>query len=256
LPEESPEAERRKHYRLSVLDFVAGDIQRLQGQLGLSDNRRLDAHLEAVRNLEQRIEQLSTVSCQAPAEPATPASHVDKAKLQAELLAMALRCDLSRYASFMYGHGGNSGGGKDEAYGLVEVNGEWPQQHNFTHWLTERPSEYPDLFAAITEFTRVQMNVFAHFVDKLQEGSDGPDDFLQNSVIYFGSELGDGVNHDNAGNVLPILLLGNAGGQLATGSHLKLSPSRRVADVLFTLLELCGAQVSSFAGATQTIALS
>lgn len=255
LPSDTEAAERRKAQRLSVLDFVSSDIQRLQGKLGKSDNLRLDAHLTAVRELEQRIEGASALTCTVPPEPTEPTSYVEKAKLMAELLAMALRCDLTRFGAFMYGHGGNDGGGKDEAYGLVEVNGEWPQQHNFTHWLTERPDWYDALFASLTQFTLTHMEVFAHFLNALQGDMGGPDDFLQNTLIYMGSELGDGTNHDNGGNVLPILLVGNGGGALTTGSHVKLSSNVRVADVLFTLLRMVGSTTPSFAGASQEIAL-
>jgi hypothetical protein len=179
---------------------------------------------------------------------------VDKAKLQAELLAMALKCDLTRYAAYMYGHGGNDGGGKDEKYGLLEVNGEWPQQHNFTHELAD-DAKYDPLFASITQFTLVHMQVFAHFLDKLQEGSGGANDFLHDTLIYFGSELGDGVNHDNAGNVLPVLLVGNAGGKLSTGRHIRLPSKERSAKLLLTSLQLAGVPATSFAGTSETVTL-
>ncbi|MBL8740824.1 MAG: DUF1552 domain-containing protein [Myxococcales bacterium] len=255
VPVDPAQAERKKAQRLSVLDFVQDDIGRLKSRLGKSDNLRLDAHLSAVRELEMRVEGASALSCQVPPEPVDPAGYVEKAKLQAELLAMALRCDLTRFGAFMYGHGGNDGGGKDEAHGIVEVNGEYPQQHNFTHWLTERPDWYDALFASLTQFTLTHMEVFAHFLDALKGEETGPDDFLSDTLIYMGSELGDGTNHDNNGNVLPILIVGNGGGALKTGSHVKLASNVRVADVLFTLLRMVGSTAPSFAGASQEIAL-
>jgi len=237
-----------------VLDFVKGDIGRLNARLGASDRLRLDAHFTAIRDLELRAIAAAPLACTLPPEPGEGLGYVDRAKLQAELLAMALRCDLTRYGSYMYGHGGNDGGGKDSKYGLVEVLGEWPQQHNFTHAL-EDARRYDALFESLTKFTLTQMQVFAHFLATLQAGSAGPNDVLQNTLIYFGSELGNGVNHDNATNVLPILLVGNAGGQLVTGQHIVFPQRVRSRDVLFTALKLARVPVSSFAGTSEVVSL-
>ncbi len=254
LPDTSGEAERRKKYRLSVLDFVSGDANRLKQRLGKSDNIRLDAHLAAIRDLESRVMGAQAVTCAAPMKSGAAMGYVDKAKLQAELFAMALKCDLTRYGAYMYGHGGNDGGGEDKANGLVAVNGEYPQQHNFTHELAD-PNKYDALFKSITDFTLAQMGVFKHFLDKLQEGSNGPDDFLQHTLIYFGSELGDGVNHDNVGNVLPILLVGNAGGQLKTGRHIKFPGNVPAKNLHLTALKMAGVTIDSFAGSRETVTL-
>jgi len=255
MPGDNAAAERRKRYRQSVLDFVQGDVARLQARLGRSDNLRLDAHLGAIRELEKRVSASTTVDCQLPIAPMTEGlGYVDKAKLQAELLAMALKCDLTRYAAYMYGHGGNDGGGHDAKYGLTEVGGEWPQQHNFTHALPDA-GKYDSLFDAITRFTLVHMEVFAHFLNTLQEGSADARDFLTDTLIYFGSELGNGVNHDNAGNVLPVLLVGNAGGKLAAGQHLKFASPVRSAKVLLSALQLADVPATEFAGTRETITL-
>ena len=154
----------------------------------------------------------------------------------------------------MYGHGGNDGGGEDKAYGLVAVNGEYPQQHNFTHELADA-KKYDALFKSITHFTLVQMNVFKHFLDKLQEGSNGPDDFLQHTLIYFGSELGDGVNHDNTGNVLPILSSATRAGSSKTGRHIKFPDKVPAKNLHLTALKLAGVTIDSFAGSSQTVVL-
>ena len=54
---ETPEARaKRLGYNKSILDFVLEDTQRLKGDLGKTDRRKLDEYLDAVREIERRIE--------------------------------------------------------------------------------------------------------------------------------------------------------------------------------------------------------
>src|SRR5215831_17981616 len=47
---------RRNLYRTSILDMVRADTQRVMGNLGATDKRKLDEYLYAVREVETRIE--------------------------------------------------------------------------------------------------------------------------------------------------------------------------------------------------------
>src|SRR5688572_27631974 len=52
-----PAARRaRLEEQKSVLDYVAGNLSRLRGNVGTSDKRKLDEYLEAVRDIERRIQ--------------------------------------------------------------------------------------------------------------------------------------------------------------------------------------------------------
>ena len=72
--------------RRSVLDFVKGDLGRLDRVLGSSDRQRLDAHLSGVRELERQLDLVSSGAagtvCVAPAEPTVNgAKYSDEAEL-------------------------------------------------------------------------------------------------------------------------------------------------------------------------------
>ena len=40
----------------SILDYVAGDLNRLEGSLGPADRSKLSEYLDAVRDIERRIQ--------------------------------------------------------------------------------------------------------------------------------------------------------------------------------------------------------
>ena len=52
----SAEIERIRAMRASILDYVAGDLERFSAALGASDRQRIDAHLTSVRELELELE--------------------------------------------------------------------------------------------------------------------------------------------------------------------------------------------------------
>lgn len=51
-----PEVERTRSMRSSILDYVAGDLERFSQSLGTNDRQRIDAHLTSLRELELQLE--------------------------------------------------------------------------------------------------------------------------------------------------------------------------------------------------------
>lgn len=102
----------------SVLDAVLGDAKRLSDSLSGEDKVRLELHFEEIRKLEKAI----AASGSSPAPPSTatctkPAAFTDpplgslnfggwsgelvRGQLQADLIAFAIGCDLTRVVSWM-----------------------------------------------------------------------------------------------------------------------------------------------------------
>jgi hypothetical protein len=71
---------------------------------------------------------------------------------------------------------------------------------------------------------------------------------LDNSMIVYGSGLGDGNahNHDN----LPILLAGRGGGTITPGRHLKVDKGTPLNNVFVSMLDRVGVQVDHFGDST------
>lgn len=84
--------------------------------------------------------------CAAPSEPgADPKYSEQSERLMIDMTALALKCDLTRYASFMVSYGGSS-------------IGPAPNQHALTH-ARDRPQTVP--------ITQLQVSFFAQLLGRL-----------------------------------------------------------------------------------------
>ncbi len=217
--------------RRSVLDFVKGDLGRLDRVLGTSDRQRLDAHLSGVRELERQLDLMSSgaagPTCAAPAEPTVNgAKYSDEGELLLlDMTALALKCDLTRYASFMVAFGGASAGPA-------------PDQHALTH---ARDIE------KMVPITQRQVTFFAHLLASLKDDTarEGDGTVLDNSLLYLGSEMSDGAAHTN--DNLPIVLAGKGGGQVRTGRHIAYPTKTLMSKMMLAMLKLGGVPVDEFA---------
>ncbi len=105
-PEER--ASRRRASK-SVLDFVLGEVDRLNQELDPADRRRMDQYLTNVREIERRIQKveernLSGEGRELPAAPAgVPDSFDEHVKLMFDLQALAFEGDMTRVFSFKMG---------------------------------------------------------------------------------------------------------------------------------------------------------
>src|SRR5687767_4575901 len=91
----------------SVLDSVTEEVASLQGLLGKGDRTKLVEYLEAVRDVERRIQKAEEQSGQqlpAVDHPAgIPADYAEHVKLMFDLEVLAYQCDLTRVITFMMG---------------------------------------------------------------------------------------------------------------------------------------------------------
>lgn len=216
-------------YDRSVLDYVGARITRLQGRLGAQDRQRLDAHLTGVRELERQIALRPALDCrqQPPAASDPMPDFTTKAHLFAQLLAYAIRCDLTRFGSFMHGS-------------AISTAKPLPGMPNHHHGISH-DGPY-DWYVKITAY---HVECFAYFASLLQATPEGAGTLLDNTLVYFSSELADGARHSK--DNVPIVIAGRGGGQVASGRHLRLPAGRWSTNAVFmALLSYAGAPVSSF----------
>jgi len=195
----------------SILDAVVEDIHGLHRDLGSSDQRRLDEYLENVREVERRIvmaeKQRSERSLEAPPTPAgVPEAFDEHVALMFELQALAFQGDLTRVTSFMMGR---------ELSGLAfpqigVADGHHPVSHN----------EYnPEQMEKKARIDSHHVQLFANYLERLRNTPDGDGSLLDHSLLVYGSGMSNGNRHDHLN--LPVLLAGNAAGQLSGGRHIK-----------------------------------
>ena len=103
--------ERMTEDRKSLLDSITRQTQQLVKSLGASDRRKIDEYLTALRDIEKRIARVETDNRTSPdiAKPSgIPSSFVEHATLMNDLLAVALRADITRIATLIYAKEGSS----------------------------------------------------------------------------------------------------------------------------------------------------
>jgi hypothetical protein len=213
----------------SILDSVREDISRLEGGLGQRDRLKLTQYLDAVRDIERRIQMAGSQGerdlpdvHQPAGIPATFEEHLE---LMQDLLTLAYQVDLTRVFSFMIAR---------ELSGRVYPMSGVPDAH---HGITHHQND-PVKMAKVTKINTHHMKMFAKWLEKLKATPDGETNLLDNVMIVYGTGISDGDRHyhDN----LPVILVGGGAGQIKGGRHLKYSPDTPLANLHMTLVQKMG----------------
>jgi hypothetical protein len=77
-----------------------------------------------------------------------------------------------------------------------------------------------------------------YFLEKLKNTPDGDGNLLENSLIIYGSPMGNSNLHNH--KRCPLFLAGHAGGKLKGNLHLKADDGTPMANVMLTLLHNLG----------------
>lgn len=217
--------ELRERYQKSILDFVLEDARRLKANLGATDQRKLDEYLTAVREMEVRIQQAGKFAATLPdftRPTGVPTEYEQHIRLMYDLLALAFQTDTTRIATFIIAHDGSN-----RSYKFLDV----PEgHHDLSHHGNEETKKQK--IAKINRFHTTQL---AYFLDKLKSIKEGEGTLLDNSMIVYGSGIGDGNahNHDN----LPVVLAGKGGGTLRTGRHIMYEKETPMTNLYLSMLE-------------------
>lgn len=195
----------------SVLDAVMADVSSLGGKLNARDKARLDEYLANVREVERRIvqgeQQREQRNLEAPETPSgVPESFEDHVNLMFELQALAFQGDLTRVTSFMMGR--ELSGLSYPQIGIAD--GHHPISHNNYDIKQMEKKAKVDTY---------NVSLFAKFLERLKNTPDGDSNLLENSLFVYGSGMSDGNVHNHLN--LPVLVAGNAGGQIKGGRHIQ-----------------------------------
>ncbi len=227
---ETPEVRaKRLAYDKSILDFVMDDTQRLKGDLGRTDRRKLDEYLDAVREIERRIEQAEhdstqfTPSIEKPA--GVPVEFADHVRLMFDLMTLAFQADLTRISTFMICREGST-----RTYREIGV----PDAH---HPLTHHRGN-PEWIEKVTKINCFHLEQFAYFLNKLKSTPDGDATMLDRTMVVYGSGLSDGNQHTH--NDLPALVAGTGNGAIRPGRHVRYSKETPMNNLYVALLDHMG----------------
>jgi len=236
----------------SILDYVDKRYVSLSAKLGAADKQRIEQHLSSIRELERGLAQAVAARCAPPTlidtsdydplaglksddtgavkDLVTDAAIPKVGKWMLDMLVMALACDRTSVATFMW-----TDSEAKHTYPWLDL----PETFNFyQNGGGYRPQEC----ARIGTWYASQNSYLLQQMAKVDMGGHS---LLDESVVFFGSEVSNPASHRKQN--MPFLLAGGGGG-LRGGRWLKYD-SVSHNDLLIAILGLFDYRVSTFGAA-------
>jgi hypothetical protein len=229
----------------SILDSVTNKAARLRRELGPADQNKLNEYLDAIRDVEHRIqtaEKQTGRELPAMERPTgVPETFTDHARIMFDLQVLAYQTDLTRVITFMVGR--EFGGRTYREIGIPEG------YHALTH------HQYnAEKIAKVIQIQTYHAKHLAYYLEKLKNTPDGDGSLLDHMVLLYGGGLSDGNTHlhDN----LPVVLFGGASGKLKGGRHMRVTKDLPMANLLLTMLDMVGVHQDKLGDSTGRLNLT
>lgn len=224
----------------SILDYIRQDVARLGTGLGNRDRSKLDEYVEAIRDIERRIQkaeqQNATMKMPVMERPSSiPEEFEEHAKLMIDLQAIAFQADLTRVITFMMAREGSN-----RPYRSINIS---DGHHSITHHQND-----PEKIEKVGKINTHHVQTFAYMLEKLKSTPDGDGNLLDHSLILYGSSISDGNAHTH--HDLPIVLAGGAAGQVKGGRHIKYPKDTPLNNLLLSMLDKAGATAEKLGDST------
>jgi hypothetical protein len=222
----------------SLLDSVADRVADLQRGVGPNDRSKISQYLDAVRDLERRIQAAERQSArelpvieQPRGVPATFGEHV---RLMFDLQLLAYQTDVTRVVTFMFGR---------EITGRTYPEIGIPDAH---HPISHHQSD-PQKLEKLAKINSYHATLFAEFVMKLRATPDRDATLLDHTVMIYGAGMADSNAH--ASRNLPITLVGGGMG-VKGGRHLKYAADTPLANLHLRVMDTMGVRIDQLGHST------
>jgi hypothetical protein len=223
----------------SVLDSVIQEAGALKGSLGPGDGAKLVEYLDAIRDVERRIqraEEQSGRELPVVDHPAgVPDSFDEHVRLMCDLQVLAYQADLTRVVTFMLGR--EFSGVTFPQIGVTDAH------HPITHHQQE-----PEKIVKVAKINAYQVTKFAYLLDRLQATPDGDGTLLDHVTLIYGTGMGDCNAHDPRS--IPLLLAGGGAGNLKGGRHIRYPKETPLANLHLALLDKFGVKLDRIGDST------
>ncbi len=239
--------------RASVLDVSRRELASLSARLGSIERAKLDLHMTALREVEQRIQAASApTTTGGSCQPATfnregftvpegfngyPAIFNREenfelvGKLQMDLAVQALACDVTRVVSIQWSH--------PVSPTAMAFTGSTQRHHDASHYGNPDSSTAANFVLLQAYYT----GRLAYLINELAKRPDGDGTLLDSTLILLFSELGDSNVHSH--DDMPFILAGGAGGALRGGRFLNY-PKEAHSKLLVSVANAMDVPINSF----------
>jgi hypothetical protein len=211
----------------SILDAINGQVRRLQVDLGARDRNRVGEYLDAVREIERRIQlaerQAANPNLEVPTTPAgIPDDHEAHTRLMFDLTAIAFQADITRISTFMMA--------REVSYRTFPQLGIAEAFHPASHHQNN-----PERLAQLAKINTFHVSLVSHFLDRLKATPDGDGTLLDHSLVLYGSAMSNSNVHNHG--PLPVLVAGGANGRMKGGRHLAYPENTPMSNLLVSILD-------------------
>ena len=231
----------------SILDLISAQLSRLNKEIGAADRTRLASYLDEVREIERRIQQVEAYNKsgeprELPTSPVgVPDSFDDHVKLMFDLQAVAFASDTTRIFSFKFS--------RDVSNRVFPGSGSTAAFHTGSHHL--------DRDERITDFQKINsyhVSLVPYLLAKLKAIPDGDGNVLDNSLIIYGSAMGNSNLHNH--KRCPLFFAGHAGGALKGNRHVRAEDGTPMANAMLTALNAIGVDIKQFGDSSTVLDLN
>ena len=223
----------------SILDSVKQEVAGLQRKLGPRDQVKVNEYLEAILDIERRIqiaEKQSSRELPLIEQPmGIPASFEEHSKLMFDMLTLAYQTDLTRVATFMMSR-------ELSARTYPEIG--LPEPH---HPMSHHQNN-PEKLAKLAKLNTFHAQMFAYFVEKLRSTPDGDGSLLDHTLLLYGSGMSDPNLHKNLD--LPTLVVAAPSVGVKAGRHVTYPKGTPLANLHLSLLDKMGVRVDRLGDST------
>jgi hypothetical protein len=228
----------------SILDSLVQEVSTFEKKLGPGDRAKLAQYLDAIRDLERRIQKAETQSAKElplmeRPTGGIPGTFAEHARLMFDLQVLAYQTDMTRVVSFLM-----SREVSPRPYPEIGIP---DAHHGLSHHLHR-----PEQMAKCARINHYHVEQLAYFLDKLKSTPDGDGCLLDHITIVYGCGISDSNDHLHTN--LPILVLGGGAGRLEGGRHLRVADQTPLANLHLTLLDKLGVPMESLGDSTGELA--
>ncbi|MEM9101083.1 MAG: DUF1552 domain-containing protein [Pseudomonadota bacterium] len=236
---------RRAELKLSVLDQVKADREKIMSRLGASDKIIVEEYFESIRQVEQQIDALTQpVVCNVtpmdvPTYSNTARNNAigEHSRITSKILALAFQCDVTRVATYMAG--GEAAGCN---YNDININMHFHNAISHSRNNAAQAERHHQI-------DRFHSELVANFMTELENIPSGEGSLLDNTCIVYGSGLANGTTHSLNG--ISLLVAGNFG-EFEHGTYHNLT-NRNHADLMNTLYQQMGLPDDQFGDSFLTV---
>ena len=241
---DGPSRLKRARRNQSILDLVTDDLSRLKINIGPDDRTKVNEYLDAIRELERRIQkaedqaELELPTVEKPV--GAPAEYEEHGKLMFDLLVLAYQADLTRIGSFMMA--------RELSVRTYPEIGIAEPHHPLSHH-----GNNPEKLARQAKLNVFHLQVFGRFLDRLRAIPDGDGTLLDHTMVLYGSGMSNSDQH--VPRAVPTLVVAGKDTGIQTGRHTRYPEGTPLTNLQLTLLERMDCRMENFGDSTGTLNL-